>query len=61
MQFYNRLEEAGGEITEEFLWYRLAPLLGYLDLAEKQQVRLWSKRYLGSRVSIHCFSVKVQN
>jgi len=37
--FYNRLEEAGGEITEEFLWYRLAPLLGYLDLAEKQQVR----------------------
>ena len=30
LQFYRRLEDAGEEITEEFLWGRLQPLLHYL-------------------------------
>lgn len=30
LQFYRRLEDSGQEITEEFLWGRLEPLLHYL-------------------------------
>lgn len=33
------MEEAGQEITDEYLWERLRPLLGYLQPAERQQVR----------------------
>jgi hypothetical protein len=39
-QFYRRLEDAGEEITEEFLWGRLQPLLHYLP--EDQVAKVWA-------------------
>jgi hypothetical protein len=40
LQFYRRLEDAGEEITEEYLWGRLQPLLHYLP--DDQVAKVWA-------------------